>query len=78
MNPQIQKRTPEVVYYVYSHGTTHRHPYMLGDQHHWKMVNPYSDAPKVTRIVVDQGVPSVGVAVTHDPNNPFEIDRRLG
>ncbi len=49
--------------------------YMMGDEHDWTLDNPYSDAPNVTRVVVDQGVPSVRVTVTHDPANPFTFDR---
>ncbi|NLX97378.1 MAG: cadherin-like domain-containing protein, partial [Rhodopirellula sp.] len=49
--------------------------YMMGDEHHWLLDHPYNDAPNVTRVIVDQGVPSVRVTVTHDPTNPFNFDR---
>ena len=49
--------------------------YLMGDKHNWKMDTPYDDAPKVTRIIVDKGVPSIRVTVTHDVNNPFDINR---
>ena len=49
--------------------------YMMGDDHAWLVDNPYSSAPNVTRITVDNGVPSVRMSVTSDPSDPFSFDR---
>jgi hypothetical protein len=49
--------------------------YLMGDLHSWKLDKPFSGAPNVTRVIVDQGVPSVRVTVTHNPASPFEFDR---
>ena len=49
--------------------------YMMGDAHSWEHDMPYSQASNVTRVIVDQGVPSVRVTVTADPLTPFVFDR---
>lgn len=52
--------------------------YLMGDLHNWDVNHPYVEAPNVTRVTVNSGVPSVRVTVTHDPGNPFAFDQRLG
>ncbi len=49
--------------------------YMMGDEHSWVLDQPYNDAPNVTRVTVDQGVPSVRVSISDDPVNPFAFDQ---
>jgi hypothetical protein len=49
--------------------------YLMGDKHSWKLDKPFSAAQNVTRVIVDQGAPSVRVTVTHDPASPFAFDR---
>ncbi|MCH8839938.1 MAG: cadherin-like domain-containing protein [Planctomycetes bacterium] len=49
--------------------------YIHGDIHNWQLDNPYNDAPNVTRVILEKGVPSVRVTVTHDPANPFAFDQ---
>ena len=49
--------------------------YMMGDDHSWVLDNPYNDAPNVTRVTVEQGVPSVRVTISNDPTDPFAFDR---
>ena len=48
--------------------------YMQGDDHHWVLDNPYPAAPNVTRVVVEQGVPSIRTTITNDPTDPFTFD----
>ena len=48
--------------------------YMQGDDHHWVLDNPYAAAPNVTRVVVEQGVPSVRTTITNDPIDPFTFE----
>ena len=49
--------------------------YAMGDDHHFLLDNPFSNAPNITRLVVDQGVPSIRVTVTHDATTPFLFDQ---
>jgi hypothetical protein len=49
--------------------------YMMGDDHSWLVDNPYPAAPNVTRVTVDQGVPSVRVSISDDPTDPFAFDQ---
>lgn len=49
---------------------------LQGDTHSWVQDKPYTQAPNVTRIVVDSGgVPPIRVIVTDDPKNFFLFDR---
>ncbi len=45
--------------------------YAMGDGHSPVLDNPYNDAPNVTRIQVNQGVPSVRVTISDDSTAPF-------
>ena len=47
--------------------------YMMGDQHGWVLDRPFAAAPNVTRVVVDQGVPSIRVTVSNHPTDPFSF-----
>jgi len=49
--------------------------YIQGDLHVWNLDHPYDAAPNVTRVVVNRGVPSVRVTITHNPWNPFLFDQ---
>ncbi len=45
--------------------------YAMGDGHSWALDKPYVDAPNVTRVRVNQGVPSVRVTISDDSTAPF-------
>ena len=49
--------------------------YMMGDDHHWVLDNPYPAAQNVTRVTLDQGVPSVRVTISNHPTDPFTFDQ---
>jgi hypothetical protein len=49
--------------------------YMMGDDHSWVLDNPFSGAPNVTRVTLDQGVPSVRVTISNHPTEPFTFDQ---
>ena len=49
--------------------------YMMGNDHSWVLDNPFSGAPNVTRVTLDQGAPSVRVTIGDNPTDPFAFDR---
>jgi hypothetical protein len=48
--------------------------FMQGDLHSWKVDKPFS-ASNITRVVADNGSPSVRVTLTGDPSKPFLFER---
>ena len=52
--------------------------YMMGDDHSWNLDNPFAAAPNITRVTVDQSVPSVRVSISDQLTYPFIFDRNPG
>ena len=50
--------------------------YLQGDNHAWKLDNPYGDTPNITRVVLDRTGPNSPLLVTieDDPDDPFSSD----
>ena len=51
--------------------------YLQGDNHAWKISNPYSEAPNITKVVIDRTGPNppLHVTVAEDLDDPFSSDR---
>ncbi len=53
--------------------------YLQGDNHTWTLDDPYSEAPNITRVVLDRTGPNapLQVSVTADSDDPFSSDHNF-
>ncbi len=50
--------------------------YLMGDLHNWDVTVPHpAVAPKLTRVILDAGMPGLSVTMTHDPADPWILNR---
>ena len=54
--------------------------YLQGDSHKWSLSEPYSEAPNITKVILDKTGPAgpLEVSVTNDPDDPFASDHDFG